>query len=132
MHWTFLRRSFAVFWVLLFASILHAQAPKPTLANMPYGKHERQVLDFYQAKSEQATPLLFFIHGGGWMNGDKNNPDFLAKCLESGISVVSINYRLIPDAIAEMIDPPLKACLDDSARALQFVRSKAAEWHIDK
>jgi acetyl esterase/lipase len=106
--------------------------PRPTHANVPYGKHERQVLDFYEAKAEQPTPLLFFIHGGGWMNGDKASPEFLAQCLQSGISVVSINYRLIPDAIAEKISPPVKACLDDSARALQFVRSKAREWHIDK
>lgn len=109
-----------------------AQAPpKPTQANVPYGKHPRQVLDFYQAKTAQPAPLLFFIHGGGWMVGDKANPDFLAQCLESGISVVSINYRLIPDATEQKITPPVKACLDDSARALQFVRSKAKEWQID-
>lgn len=108
------------------------EAIKPTQGNVPYGKHERQVLDFYQAKSEQATPLMFFVHGGGWMNGDKANPDFLAKCLESGISVVSINYRLIPDVTEDKSLPAVKACLDDAARALQFVRSKAAEWHLDK
>ena len=28
--------------------------------------------------------------------------------------------------------PPVKAPLEDAARALQFVRSKAAEWNIDK
>jgi acetyl esterase/lipase len=106
--------------------------PKPTQSNIPYGRHPRQVLDLYQAKAEGNTPALFFIHGGGWMNGDKANPDFLAKCLENGISVVSINYRLIPDATAEGINPPVKACLDDAARALQFVRSKAGEWKIDK
>ncbi len=100
---------------------------------MAYGPHTRQVLDFYQAKkADTPAPLMFFIHGGGWMNGDKNNPDFLTNCLDKGISVVSIRYRLIPDAIAEKIDPPVKACLDDAARALQFVRSKAAEWHVDK
>lgn len=110
----------------------HAFAQTPTKANVPYGEHEKQVLDFYQAKAEGATPLLFFVHGGGWMNGDKANPDFLAKCLENGISVVSINYRFIAEAQAEQITPPVKACLDDSARALQFVRSKASEWHIDK
>jgi acetyl esterase/lipase len=112
---------------------IHAfgQTPAPTQANVPYGKHEKQVLDFYQAKGEQPTPLLFSIHGGGWMSGDKANPDFLAQCLENGISVVSINYRLIADATAEKINPPVKACLDDAARALQFVRSKAAEWHLD-
>ncbi|HPA19835.1 MAG TPA: alpha/beta hydrolase [Verrucomicrobiae bacterium] len=107
-------------------------APKSALSDVPYGKHERQVLDFYQAKVERAAPLLFFIHGGGWMTGDKANPDFLAQCLENGISVASINYRFIGDAAAEKVAPPVKVCLDDAARALQFVRSKAVEWHIDK
>jgi acetyl esterase/lipase len=116
----------------LFLAISSAPAQTPTHANVHYGRHERQVLDFYQAKAEKPAPLLFFIHGGGWMNGDKANPDFLAKCLESGISVASINYRLLPDAIAEKIEPPVKACLEDAARALQFVRSRAGEWKIDK
>lgn len=105
---------------------------KPMLANVPYGPHPRQVLDFYQAQSLSPVPALFFIHGGGWMTGDKANPDLLAKCLEHGISVVSINYRLIPDATTARVDPPVKVCLDDAARALQFARSKSAEWRIDK
>lgn len=107
-------------------------APAPTLPDVPYGTSPKQVLDFYKAKTDKPAPLLFFVHGGGWMVGDKANPDFLAQCLEKGISVVSINYRFIPDAQAEKIDPPVKACLDDAARALQFVRSKAGEWNIDK
>ncbi len=111
-------------------AVAHAQ--EPTLANVAYGKHEKQVLDFWKANGDQPTPLLFFIHGGGWMGGDKANPDFLANCLGAGISVVSINYRLIPDAIASGVTPPVKACLEDAARALQFVRSKAGEWNIEK
>lgn len=109
-----------------------ADLPAPTAANVAYGPHERQVLDFYQARSEKPAPLLFFIHGGGWMTGDKSNPDFLKQCLEKGISVASTNYRLIPDAMAQKIDPPVKACLDDAARALQFVRSRAEAWRLDK
>ncbi len=127
------RRFIAV--AIFFSVPVQAQnpaAPKPDLVNVAYGSHARQVLDFYRAPSDEATPLLFFVHGGGWMNGDKANPDFLAKCLESGISVVSINYRLIADAQAEGIFPPVKACLDDAARALQFVRSRSSEWRIDK
>jgi acetyl esterase/lipase len=115
-------------------SVAQGQTPeplKPTQLNVPYGTHERQVLDFYQAPSEQPTPLLFFIHGGGWMNGDKANPDFVANYLKAGISVVSINYRLIPDVTAAGINPPVKACLEDAARALQLVRSKAKEWNLD-
>ena len=63
---------------LFFANSSFGQQPKakgidPTKENVPYGSHARQVLDFYQAKSEKPTPLLFFIHGGGWLNGDKHS-----------------------------------------------------------
>jgi acetyl esterase/lipase len=50
--------------------------------------------------------------------------------LKAGISVVSINYRYISQA--QEVEPPVKAPLHDAALALQTVRSKAAEWNIDK
>ncbi len=106
--------------------------PKPTQANVPYGEHERQVLDFWKAESSQPTPLLFFIHGGGWMGGDKARVANLEKYLAAGISVVSINYRYVPQAHAAGVKPPVQWPLHDAARALQFVRSKAGEWNIDK
>ncbi len=106
--------------------------PKPTAANVPYGKHERQVLDFWQAESATPTPLLFFIHGGGWQGGDKNRTGGIEGYLKAGISVVAINYRYIVQATADGVVPPVKGPLHDAARALQFVRSKAAEWNIDK
>ena len=120
---------------LLHAAAARAQtppAPKPTLKDVAYGQHPRQRLDVYRARSDRPAPVLFYVHGGGWMQGDKNTPDFLVPCLKSGVSVVSIDYRLIPDAIAQGVTPPVKACLDDTARALQFVRSHAADWNIDK
>ena len=106
--------------------------PVPTFANVPYGTHERQVLDFYKAASEKPTPVLFFIHGGGWVAGDKKNPGSLKRCLAAGISVASINYRYSWQAQLAGVTPPVKAPLEDAARALQFVRSKSAEWNIDK
>lgn len=113
----------------LLGSALRAEQPK-TLRNIPYGKHERQVLDFYQAPSDKPTPVVFYIHGGGWRNGDKktNPKPFLAK----GISVVAINYRFVQQAVEEKVVPPVKAPLEDAARALQFVRAKAGEWNLDK
>ncbi len=105
---------------------------RPTLANVPYGKHERQVMDFYKADSVSPTPLLFFIHGGGWVAGDKSGVGELERCLAAGISVVSINYRYSWQAQLEGVMPPVEWPLADAVRALQFVRSKAAEWNIDK
>ena len=109
--------------------------PAPTRANVPYGTHERQVLDFWQARSDKPAPVLFFIHGGGWMGGDKSRVVGLVKLqdlLAAGISVVSINYRLVSQAHTAGIKPPVEWPLRDAARALQFVRSKASEWNLDK
>ena len=106
--------------------------PKPTLADVAYGPHPKQVLDFWKAESSKPTPLLFFIHGGGWVAGDKSRASGLTECLKAGISVVSIEYRFIGEATADGVVPPVKGPLHDAARALQFVRSKAAEWNLDK
>lgn len=106
--------------------------PDPTLAEVHYGDHERQVLDFWKAESGKPTPLLFFIHGGGWVGGDKATVGNVQPYLNAGISVVSINYRYNTLAQQAGVKPPVKWPLSDAARALQFVRSKAAEWNIDK
>ena len=103
----------------------------PTQADVPYGTHERQVVDFYQAKSDTPTPLVFYIHGGGWQGGSKTGFN-VKPFLEARISVAAINYRYVKNAVEEQIEPPVKAPLHDAARALQFVRSKAQEWNIDK
>jgi acetyl esterase/lipase len=109
--------------------------PKPTLAHVPYGSHERQVLDFWKADSDRPTPLVFVVHGGGWQGGEKERVNRFVNVeglLAHGISVVAINYRLVQQASAAGIQPPLKAPLDDAVRALPFVRGKADEWNIDK
>ena len=131
--------------ILLLAASLHAQTPAPavkpapapkrapTVANVPYGDHERQVLDFYKADSAKPTPLLFFIHGGGWVNGDKSGYGTAAikPFLDVGISVASVNYRFIQHAMEMKVEPPVKAPLHDAARAIQVLRSKAKEWNLE-
>ncbi len=104
----------------------------PTHANLAYGTHERQVLDFWRAESATPTPLVFHIHGGGWVNGDKATVAQLERYLAAGISVVSINYRFVTQAIEAGVKPPVQWSLHDAARALQFVRSHAKEWNLDK
>ncbi len=111
-----------------------AVAIPPTLADVAYGSHPKQVLHFWKAKSERPAPLLFFIHGGGWVAGHRLSTleGMLPEILKAGISVVSIEYRFVTEAMLAKVSPPLQWPLEDAARALQFVRTKAAEWNIDK
>ena len=107
-----------------------------TLVDVPYGPHPKQVLDFWKvptATAARPAPVLFYIHGGGWRGGNRSHVGAILKpMLDAGGSVVSISYRFIPEAEAEKVTPPVKAPMMDAARALQTVRSKAAEWQIDK
>lgn len=108
--------------------------PAPTVADYAYAKdHERQKFDFWQAKSDKPTPVVLLIHGGGWTNGDKTGygASAIDPYLKEGISVASINYRFILQAMEQNVEPPVKACLHDAARALQTIRSKAKEWNVD-
>ncbi|WP_206294048.1 alpha/beta hydrolase [Humisphaera borealis] len=104
----------------------------PTLANVPYGTDTKQVLDFWKADSKQPTPWVFFIHGGAWKSNDKDRVTGVREYLAAGISVVSINYRFVQEAQAAGVNPPVQWPLHDAARALQFVRTKASDWNLDK
>jgi len=104
-------------------------AVQPTYANVAYGSHELNVLDFWQANASGPTPLVVFFHGGAFRAGSKDslatgNADFLQALLDAGMSVASVDYRLREHA-------PLPAPYTDSMRALQFLRSKSENWNID-
>src|SRR3954454_8215418 len=108
--------------------------PEPTVADFVYAHDSpRQRFDFWKAKSDKPTPVVLLIHGGGWMNGDKTGygSSMIDPFLKEGISVAAINYRFILQAMEQNVEPPVKACLHDAARALQTIRSKAQEWNVD-
>jgi acetyl esterase/lipase len=103
-----------------------AAALKPTFADVRYGPHERNVLDFWKADSKDPAPLVVFIHGGGFVGGDKSraSPVAVKACLDAGVSYMSISYRFLKDA-------PIQDILRDAARAIQFVRQNAKEYNLD-
>jgi len=99
--------------------------PLPTHQNISYGPHARNTLDFWQAKGDGPRPLLVYIHGGGWLTGDKSKKGPAFKpFLDKGISCAAFNYRLTPEH-------PLPAPVHDAARAIQFLRSKGRDWNIN-
>lgn len=100
----------------------------PDFANVSYGAHERDVLDFWKAKSDKPTPVVVFIHGGGFVGGSKDGyakESNLRPYLDAGVSCVAINYPFLKTL-------PVQDIMRDCARAVQFVRSKSAEWNINK
>jgi len=104
-------------------------APPPTKADEKYDtKHERNVLDFWSAKSDKPTPVVVWFHGGGFTQGDKrqivDRDNVVAGLLAKGVSVASCNYPFLKDASYEQI-------MVHCGRAIQFLRSKAKEWNID-
>lgn len=102
--------------------------PQPSHENVAYGPHERNVLDFYKAESTKPTPLIVYIHGGGFVGGDKKSiaAAMVRQANAAGISVAALHYRFVNGT--DVIFP---APQRDCARALQFLRSKAGEWNID-
>ncbi len=104
--------------------------PKPDLANVRYGPHERNVLDLWKARPGPGktgpAPVVVFFHGGAFLAGDKSNvPGWLvARCRAAGISVASANYRYSSTAA-------FPAPMLDGARAIQYLRSHAQELGID-
>ena len=116
--------------IITATTVLHAddaaKEPKATHADLSYGPHAMNVLDFWKAEGDGPRPLLVYIHGGGWTSGDKKQkPANFKPFLNKGISYAAVNYRLSGEA-------PLPAPVHDAARAIQFIRSKADEWNIDK
>jgi len=89
--------------LLLASSSIQAQT---LTSNIPYAKpaHARQVLDIYAPEKAQNLPVVFWIHGGGWMAGDKSDVANKPKHFtDQGYIFVSINYRLLPTVNIEVL-----------------------------
>ena len=116
--------------LLLLSSAAHAQeAPRPghvLHADLAYADRsaERNLLDIHVPDGVEAPPIVVSIHGGGFMFGDKSDPDGLDMFLRAGIAVASINYRLSDEATWPGQE-------DDLMDAFAFVRANGAALGYD-
>ena len=113
-----------VFVFSLFLTALSVWAQK----NIPYTEagNSAQTLDLYlPANVKSPTPLIIWIHGGGWKNGSKENClplrlGFTAR----GYAVASINYRLTGEAA-------FPSQIQDCKAAVRWLRAHAGEYNLN-
>ncbi len=122
--WTF------VFILFITIPLSHGQKrnqPEPTHKDVSYGPHERQKLDLWLANSDHPTPVVLYIHGGGFRGGSKSSirARSLNRFLAAGISVAAIEYRLVPEHT-------LPTAHQDCKRAVQFLRAHTKKWNFNK
>jgi acetyl esterase/lipase len=123
------------------------------ITDVAFGSHPQQKLDIYRWKDSTKRPVIFFIHGGGWAVGDKNNAGHFAipgsVWLSLGYVVVSVNYRLgliardDPTAASRIASQPIAdqptpetrhahpAQINDCAMGLKWVIDHIAEYGGD-
>lgn len=90
-------------------------------------------LDLYTPKnaSIDKLPVLIYVHGGGWIEGDKvvytDNylENTIVKLMAKQYAVISINYTLLNEGTHF----PLP--LDDTKDAIRWVRKNAEEYNFD-
>lgn len=102
-----------------------AAALPPVAKDVPYGPHARHRLDLYAAGEGADRPVLLFVHGGGFLRGDKGdgdswqNANVARMAARAGLVGVTINYRLAPDN-------PWPAGADDIAAAVRWIHDNVA------
>lgn len=100
------------------------------IADVPYfgdqgGDATRQSLDIYFREGLTDAPVVLYVHGGGWIRGDKSRALFKpAALVPEGYLFGSMNYRFHPEAsLAEMAQ--------DVANATAWLHQHAAKYGGD-
>ncbi|MEU8224544.1 alpha/beta hydrolase [Kribbella sp. NPDC048915] len=76
--------------------------------------------------SPDARALLVFFHGGGWVVGDLGTHDALCRAIavDAGVRVLSVDYRLAPEA-------PAPTAAEDAIAAFTWAVDHAADLGVD-
>ena len=109
-------------------SVLNALAPKAGIIETPdvrYAPGERHTLDIYAPKGQDPAPVVVFIYGGGWKDGNKAEYRFVAAALAArGFLTVVPDYRLYPQV-------RFPAFLQDNAAAIAWTKAHIAGYGGD-
>ncbi len=99
--------------------------------DQPYAStgHPNQKVDVYlpkKPKSDKPLPVIVYIHGGGWVAGDRKSSSAAAvqMAIPGEYAAVSVGYRLSGDA-------KWPAQIHDCKAAIRWIRAHAKELNID-
>lgn len=82
-------------------------------------------LDYYQQTTKKKIPLVIYIHGGGWVHGNKNAEyDKIKVFIENGYSVANVEYRLANQSAAP-------AAIEDVNEAINYLLKNAKILNFD-
>lgn len=102
------------------------------VSDISYGEHSNNKFDIFLPSSTTPTPLVIFIHGGGFTHGYKGlayerYEAQIKEFINKKIAFATIGYRFLQDT-----DKGVISSLEDSKRCLQFLKYYAASFNIDK
>jgi acetyl esterase len=109
-----------------------AGAPKHGVTvtrDIAYAEHARQRLDVYATPGATAQPVVVFVHGGAFVNGDRNRSSEVYANVSyyfarHGVTSVNIEYRLAPEH-------RYPSGIEDVAFALAWVRANIGRFGGD-
>lgn len=102
-------------------------------ADVSFNQFPNSTFDIFMPSSGKPTALAIFIHGGGFVGGDKSSiysqgQDDIKSYLDHSIAFATINYRFKN----ENPDSSILISLADIKRCIQFIRYHASSFNIDK
>ena len=102
------------------------------IKDVNYGEKEKNKLDLLLPNSKIKTPLIIYLHGGGYRGGKKENSykkrnlQFISNIVDKNIAYATINYSFLNN------EDGLLSSLDDAKKALQFLKFNHEKFNIDK
>ena len=122
--------------LLFFALLLTSCGAKSTFDSAKLGTAERDVtyctmnnlpqkMDIYYPSSGGPWPVLMYVHGGSWYQGDKAEGEGWRGMNEQGFLVVSVNYRLGD------YQTKFPAMIEDVKCAVRYLRAHASDYNVD-
>ena len=110
-------------------------SPTPTFDAAKYGsadidvtycspEGQPQKLDIYYPSTGGPWPVLIYVHGGSWMEGDKAEGAGWRYLNDAGYLVVSVNYRMAAEG-------KFPVMIEDVKCAVRYLRAHSAEYHLD-